>query len=88
MSGGRATAELREAPMQRLLTELGRGATVASAAERAGIKPGIAQIMVDYLERTGRLQNATSLCASGLGACGTGTSDQVKIHCAGCPLSR
>lgn len=74
-------------PMQKLLAELGRGATVPAAAERAGIRPEIAEIMVDYLERTGRLQNATSLCSSGLGACGTGTSDEVKVHCAGCPLS-
>ncbi|HHT40854.1 MAG TPA: hypothetical protein GX000_04360 [Actinomyces sp.] len=77
----------KEPPLQRLLAEIGRGATVPAAAERAGIRPEIAELMVDYLERSGRLQSATSLCSSGLGACGTGTSDQVKIHCAGCPLS-
>lgn len=77
----------KEPPLQRLLAEIGRGATVPAAAERAGIRPEIAELMVDYLERSGRLQSATSLCSSGLGACGTGTSDQVRIHCAGCPLS-
>lgn len=74
-------------PMQKLMVAIYQGATVEAAAERAGVRPEIAEIMVDYLQRTGRLQSATSLCASGLGACGGRKSDEIKIQCAGCPLS-
>ncbi|MDO5034908.1 MAG: hypothetical protein Q4E01_05945 [Actinomycetaceae bacterium] len=75
-------------PLYRLIGELQAGSTLESAASRAGLRLEIAEVMVDHLRRSGKLDSAGSLCASGLGACGTGTSDQVKIHCAGCPLSR
>lgn len=75
-------------PLYRLAREIERGATVNVAAKRAGLHPDIARVMVDYLERSGRLESAASLCSSGLGACGGGTSAQVQVHCAGCPLSK
>nr|MDK8532785.1 hypothetical protein [Gleimia europaea] len=74
-------------PLYRLMDELRQGATLESAAQRAGLRVEIAQVMVDHLNRSGRLQSAGSLCSSGLGACGGGTSQEVKVHCAGCPLS-
>jgi len=48
-------------------------------------------VMVDQMRRTGLLVDATSLCASGLGACHTeggldGATDEVRVHCASCPL--
>lgn len=74
-------------PLYRLMDELRQGATLESAAHRAGLRVEIAQVMVDHLNRSGRLQSAGSLCSSGFGACGGGTSQEVKVHCAGCPLS-
>lgn len=59
-------------PITRLLRELDRGSTVEAAARRAGLRPEIAEIMIDYLRRAGKLSDAGSLCSSGLGACGTG----------------
>lgn len=73
-------------PRQRLYVALRAGSTLTAAAAQAGVSLSMAQIMVDELERTGLLQRAESLCASGLGACGGGTSDEVKVHCAGCPI--
>lgn len=71
---------------QRLYVALRAGSTLNAAAAQAGVSLSMAQIMVDELERTGLLQRAESLCASGLGACGGGTSDEVKVHCVGCPI--
>lgn len=71
---------------QRLFQALRSGATVNAAAVEAGVPLALAEVMVDEMRRTGVLQDATSLCASGLGACGGGDSDEVRVHCAGCPL--
>lgn len=57
-----------------------------SIARQEQISPALAQIMVEELSRSGRVMEANSLCASGLGACGGGTGDAVALHCAGCPL--
>lgn len=62
-------------PITRLLCELERGATMEAASRRAGLRPEIGAVMVDYLQRSGKLTQAGSLCSSGLGACGAGTSD-------------
>lgn len=76
----------RMGPRQRLYLALRRGATVRAAAAEAGVSGALAEVMVDEMTRTGLLDRAETLCASGLGACGGGTSDEVRIHCAGCPL--
>ena len=71
----------------RVVARLRTGATVESIAVNEGISSGLAQLMVDELRRLGVLMSAESLCASGLGACGGADNDQVRLHCAGCPLS-
>lgn len=73
-------------PRQRLYVALRLGATVNAAAAMAGVSVPLAEVMIDEMRRQGLLERAESLCASGLGACGGGTSDEVKIHCAGCPI--
>lgn len=75
-------------PRQRLTQALGRGATLTRAAQEAGVSPQLAAVMVEQLRRSGSLLGATSLCASGLGACHSLEVDEnTAIRCAGCPLS-
>lgn len=75
-------------PRQRLTQALARGATLTRAAQEAGVSPQLAAVMVEQLRRSGSLLGATSLCASGLGACHSLEVDEnTAIHCAGCPLS-
>lgn len=71
---------------QRVFQALRRGVTVNAAAAEAGVPLALAEVMVDEMRRTGLLQDATSLCASGLGACSGGDSEEVRVHCAGCPM--
>lgn len=71
---------------QRLFLALRRGATVNAAAAEAGVSPALAEIMVEEMTRQGLLGRAESLCASGLGACGGGEGEEVRLHCAGCPI--
>ena len=76
---------------QKVLQALRRGATVNAAAAQAGIPADLAGLMVDEMRRLGLLDDATSLCASGLGACHApggldGVAQDVRVHCAGCPL--
>ena len=75
-------------PRQRLPQALARGATLTRAAQEAGVSPQLAAVMVEQLRRSGSLLGATSLCASGLGACHSLEVDEnTAIRCAGCPLS-
>ena len=75
-------------PRQRLTQALARGATLTRAAQEAGVSPQLAAVMVEQLRRSGSLLGATSLCASGLGACHSLDVDEnTAIRCAGCPLS-
>lgn len=53
---------------------------------QAGVSLGLAEVMIEEMKRQGLLDRAESLCSSGLGACGGGDSDEVRIHCAGCPI--
>ena len=71
---------------QRIYVALRRGATVSAAAAQASVSQALAQVMIDEMSRTGLLARAETLCSSGLGACGGADSDEVKLHCAGCPL--
>lgn len=70
----------------RLANDLQQGLSVPLAAAKEGISASLGQIIVDDLQRRGMLLSATSLCSSGLGACGGGTSPEAKLHCSGCPL--
>ena len=75
-------------PRQRLTQALARGATLTRAAQEAGVSPQLAAVMVEQLRRSGSLLGATSLCASGLGACHSLEVDEnTALRCAGCPLS-
>ena len=75
-------------PRQRLTQALARGATLTRAAQEAVVSPQLAAVMVEQLRRSGSLLGATSLCASGLGACHSLEVDEnTAIRCAGCPLS-
>lgn len=75
-------------PRQRLTQALARGATLTRAAQEAGVSPQLAAVMVEQLRRSGSLLGATSLCASGLGACHSLEVDEnTAMRCAGCPLS-
>lgn len=75
-------------PRQRLTQALARGATLTRAVQEAGVSPQLAAVMVEQLRRSGSLLGATSLCASGLGACHSLEVDEnTAIRCAGCPLS-
>ena len=75
-------------PRQRLTQALARGATLTRAAQEAGVSPQLAAVMVEQLRRSGSLLGATSLCASGLGACHSLEVDEnTAMLCAGCPLS-
>ena len=75
-------------PRQRLTQALARGATLTRAAQEAGVSPQLAAVMVEQLRRSGSLLGATSLCASGLGACHSLEVDEnTAIRCAGCRLS-
>lgn len=84
--GGEGTSRGVPGACQRLYVALRRGATVNAAATEAGVNPALAEVMVDEFQRQGLLDRAETLCASGLGACGGGDSDEVRIHCAGCPI--
>lgn len=83
-----AAADNATGPRQRLTQALARGATLTRAAQEAGVSPQLAAVMVEQLRRSGSLLGATSLCASGLGACHSLEVDEnTAIRCAGCPLS-
>lgn len=86
--GAAAAASSATGPRQRLTQALARGATLTRAAQEAGVSPQLAAVMVEQLRRSGSLLGATSLCASGLGACHSLEVDEnTAIRCAGCPLS-
>ncbi len=72
--------------IDRVRARLIAGATLDSIAAGEGISPALAEIMVDDLERRGLAASAGSLCSSGLGACGSGSSPATAVTCAGCPL--
>lgn len=72
--------------VERLSVHLREGKTAASAAAAEGISPALGEIIVDDMRRRGVLTPAQSLCASGLGMCSGGKSQEAKVHCAGCPL--
>ena len=80
-------APRRPGARQRLFQALRSGRTLAAAAVEADVPLALAEVMVDEMQRQGLLDSATALCASGLGACHGGDSEEVRVHCAGCPLT-
>lgn len=71
----------------RVLKRLEQGATVTAIAARERADARLVSVIVDDLTRRGLVGSANSLCASGLGACGSGQSPEVALQCAGCPLA-
>ncbi len=73
----------------RVLAELRSGGTVDAVAARCGMSAVFVKTMLDHYRRLGMLAEASSLCASGLGACSPGDdlSMEATVHCAGCPLA-
>lgn len=71
----------------RVLSHLKAGATIGAIASAEGVSTTFVTVMVDDFERRGLAISANSLCSSGLGACGTGLSDETALMCAGCPLA-
>ena len=64
--------------------------TLPAAAAAAGLSLPIATLILEEMKRLGSVQDANSLCSSGLGACsssGMPLSDEVSLHCSGCPLT-
>lgn len=72
---------------ERVRLRLATGATIQSIAAAEGVSETFVSVMVDDFERRGLAARANSLCASGLGACGVGTSPEVALQCVGCPLA-
>lgn len=85
---GVGAAKFGSAPslVDRVRARLLGGSTTASIAKGEMISLALAEIMVDDLLRRGLAASATSLCASGLGACEGGDGEDVRVHCAGCPI--
>lgn len=70
----------------RVRARLRTGATTSSIAKLENISPELANLIVDDLTRRGLASPAETMCASGLGACGSGEGPEVALHCSGCPL--
>ena len=71
---------------ERVVAEIKRGGTVPAIASRTGTSEIFVKVLADHLARTGLSAEATSLCASGAGACGPNgaTTDVARVACAGC----
>lgn len=91
LGAGTLLAEEVSAPgiplAERVRLRLAAGATIQSIAAAEGVSEAFVSVMVDDFERRGLAVSANSLCASGLGACGTGSSPEVALQCIGCPLA-
>ncbi|MFP7696931.1 hypothetical protein [Trueperella sp. LYQ143] len=76
-------------PARRLTIALQRGATVARAAQIAGVSEEYAQLMVDHMTRAGLVRQAgNNSCEHGLCSSSSAAADpNMALHCAGCPLS-
>lgn len=79
-------------PQERLLQALLEGGTLPQIAAQSGLSESLVATMFDHYTRIGLLAEATSLCASGLGAChphgADELSDEARVACAGCPLAK
>ena len=89
-SGGGAGGALegpRGAVTQRILEQIRMGRTVRAISAATGVSEVFVSTLWEHYDRLGMLDDAGSLCSSGLGACHTkDVSDEVRVACAGCPL--
>ena len=89
--GGASTRRTPAGPVgsvtDRVLRQLREGRTVCAIAATSGVSEVFVSTMLDHFERLGLLDEANSLCSSGLGACSTTElTDEARVACAGCPL--
>lgn len=89
--GGASVGALGAGPVgsvtDRVLRQLREGRTVRAIAATSGVSEVFVSTMLDHFERLGLLDEASSLCSSGLGACSTTElTDEARVACAGCPL--
>ena len=89
--GGASTRRTPAGPVgsvtDRVLRQLREGRTVRAIAATSGVSEVFVSTMLDHFERLGLLDEANSLCTSGLGACSTTElTDEARVACAGCPL--
>lgn len=74
---------------EQVVAELRRGGSAGAIAARLGTSQVFIEVVIDHLQRAGLVNNAGSLCSSGLGACGSAaTMPEASVACAGCPLTR
>lgn len=87
-SGRRGALEgPRGAVTQRILEQIRMGRTVRAISAATGVSEVFVSTLLEHYDRLGMLDDAGSLCSSGLGACHTkDVSEQVRVACAGCPL--
>ena len=89
-NGGAADGVLegpRGAVTQRILEQIRLGRTVRAISAATGVSEVFVSTLLEHYDRLGMLDDAGSLCSSGLGACHTKeVSDEVRVACAGCPL--
>lgn len=89
--GGASVGTLGAGPVgsvtDRVLRQLREGRTVRAIAATSGVSEVFVSTMLEHFERLGLLDEASSLCSSGLGACSTTElTDEARVACAGCPL--
>lgn len=89
--GGASVGALGAGPVgsvtDRVLRQLREGRTVRAIAATSGVSEVFVSTMLEHFERLGLLDEASSLCSSGLGACSTTElTDEARVACAGCPL--
>lgn len=73
-------------PAERVVAEIKRGGTIPAIAARTGTSEIFVKVLAEHLARTGLSAEATTLCASGAGACGPNgaTTEAAQVACAGC----
>ncbi|MDO4665947.1 MAG: hypothetical protein Q4A71_07105 [Actinomycetaceae bacterium] len=70
----------------KVLDLLRRGRSPGAISVELQVPLTFVEVMVDHYQRAGVVHDATSLCASGLGACHPGASPEAQAACVGCPL--
>lgn len=84
---GSDAGQAQLSPTRRVLLELRAGKTMASIARTTGLPLVFVETLVEHYRRVGVVDDAGSLCSSGLGACHVeAVSDEVRVVCAGCPM--
>lgn len=89
-TGRKIVAAQAETLTDRIIAEISRGGSIPAIAARVGTSEIFVKTMADHLSRTGITVAATSLCATGHGACGPNgpLGEVAKVACAGCFFAR